>query len=100
MVCYIVSLAALILVHVAGKTKKHFYDKQLELLLLGGATFGVVDHLWNGELFLISDNWFWDAALGFVITASIFLVWLAAKFSSIVLSRECEPSKNDEQVPE
>lgn len=57
----------------------------LNLLLLGGAIFGVVDHLWNGELLLVSENWMMDLALGFVITAAIFGTWAAVvRLSSAV----------------
>jgi len=45
---------------------------QLSLLLLGGATFGVVDHAWNGDLLTFT---LLDLALGVVITAVIFGIW-------------------------
>jgi hypothetical protein len=44
-------------------------------MLYGGTLFGVIDHLWNGELFLVSASWVKDIALGFVITAAIFAGW-------------------------
>jgi hypothetical protein len=47
----------------------------LELMLLGGSTFGVIDHWWNGELMLIGDNIASDLLLGFVITLGIFIMW-------------------------
>ncbi len=47
----------------------------LNLLFWGGALFGVIDHLWNGELFLISENIGMDFLLGGVITVSILIVW-------------------------
>jgi hypothetical protein len=43
--------------------------------MLGGAVFGVVDHLWNGELFLVGPNIANDVLLGFAITATILAVW-------------------------
>jgi hypothetical protein len=48
---------------------------RLRLLLLGGVTFGVVDHTWNNELFLIGPHLWSDLGLGVAITATIFLVW-------------------------
>jgi len=50
----------------------------LSLLYWGGALFGVIDHLWNGELFLISGDIVKDLLLGAVITVSIFIFWLGA----------------------
>ncbi len=100
MVCYVITLAAAVFVHIAGKSKHSPCDKQLELLLAGGAIFGVIDHLWNGQLFLISNNWLWDLALGIVITASIFLFWSASKAFNSLSSRECQRSQNGEKVPE
>jgi hypothetical protein len=46
------------------------------LLLAGGAIFGLVDHLWNGELLLLGENLFLDLMLGVAITAAIFIVWI------------------------
>jgi len=45
------------------------------LMFYGGTLFGVIDHLWNGELFLVSENWIKDLSLGVVITAGIILAW-------------------------
>ncbi|MBU1974806.1 MAG: hypothetical protein KKG59_00205, partial [Nanoarchaeota archaeon] len=47
----------------------------LNQLFLGGAIFGVVDHLWHGELFLLGEKPLMDLALGVVITVAIFAVW-------------------------
>jgi hypothetical protein len=60
---------------IRGRQKKEPKIWWLNLMLYGGALFGVVDHLWNGELFLISTSWVKDIALGFVITAAIFAAW-------------------------
>jgi len=79
MVCYTVPLIAA-LVH-SGMRKNITGWKQsthhlwLSLLLAGGAIFGVVDHLWNGELFLIGDNIISDLLLGVTITVVIFVTW-------------------------
>ena len=37
--------------------------------------FGVIDHWWNGELFLISENIISDLLLGVAITAVILISW-------------------------
>ena len=47
----------------------------LKLLLFGAAIFGVTDHLWNGELFLIGKDIGKDIALGITITALTFVIW-------------------------
>jgi hypothetical protein len=44
-------------------------------MLYGGALFGIVDHIWHGELFLISESVVKDLFLGGVITAAIFAFW-------------------------
>jgi hypothetical protein len=79
MVCYIVPAAAAI-VHYGlrrnirnwSKSIHHFW---LSLLLAGGAIFGVVDHLWNGELFIIGKEPLIDVMLGVTITAAILVAW-------------------------
>lgn len=72
--CYTVPLAASIITTIRGRQKKDAKLHWLNFLLYGGALFGVIDHIWNGELFLVS-SWLKDIALGFVITAVIFAVW-------------------------
>lgn len=73
--CYTVPLAAAIIMTIRGRQTKGPKLWWLNLMLYGGALFGVVDHLWNGELFLVSASWVKDIALGFVITAAIFAGW-------------------------
>jgi hypothetical protein len=48
---------------------------KLNLMFYGASIFGVIDHLWNGELFLISGNTAKDLLLGVIITAAIFVGW-------------------------
>lgn len=59
--------------------------------MLGGAIFGIVDHLWNGELFLISEEPMMDILLGVTITISIFVVW--ALIVAIDKARAPKPAK-------
>ncbi len=44
-------------------------------MFYGGAMFGVIDHLWNGELFLVSANTPKDLILGVLIVVTIILLW-------------------------
>lgn len=79
MVCYAVPAIAAI-VHYGMRKKvsnwrNNTYLWWLNMMLLGGAIFGVVDHLWNGELFLIGGNIIMDLMLGIAITMTIFVVW-------------------------
>jgi hypothetical protein len=79
MVCYAVPAIAAV-VHYATRRnniswKTSVHQIWLGLLLLGGAIFGIVDHLWNGELFLIGDNIVSDLLLGVAITVSIIVIW-------------------------
>jgi hypothetical protein len=77
MVCYVVPLVvAFISSAVWGARKRGPAGWWLNLLLCGGAIFGIVDHLWHGELFLIGATPpLADLMLGTAITASIFAGW-------------------------
>ena len=79
MVCYAVPTAAAI-VHIVMRRnitswKGNTYHLWLSFLLAGGAIFGLVDHWWNGELFLIGENILMDLTLGVVITIAIVVIW-------------------------
>ena len=73
--CYLVPTAAAITTTFIWKRSKSLKLWWLLLLFYGGSFFGIIDHLWNGELFLISENWVRDMALGVVITLGIALGW-------------------------
>jgi hypothetical protein len=79
MVCYIVPIAAALVHHGLRKNVKKLNESPrqswLTLLLAGGGVFGVIDHLWNGELFLLGSNLLSDLALGTAITVGIFCLW-------------------------
>jgi len=79
MVCYIVPMAAAIAHVVMRKNiislKEGTHQIWLSLLLAGGAIFGVVDHWWNGELFLFGENILMDIMLGIAITIAIVVIW-------------------------
>jgi len=73
--CYFGPTTAAIVTTFMWKSKKTINLFWLMLMFYGGALFGVIDHLWNGELFLVSENWIKDALLGVVITVGIILAW-------------------------
>ena len=73
--CYTIPLAAAIITTVLWRRNKELKIWWLNLLLYGGALFGIVDHIWNGELFLISESLAEDLSLGGVITAAVFACW-------------------------
>lgn len=73
--CYIVPTAAAMVTTFIWKKNRSLELWWLLLLFYGGSLFGVIDHLWNGELFLISENWVKDFALGVAITTGIVLAW-------------------------
>ena len=77
MVCYIVPTVASVIEYVRNRKikQKPPHKNWLNLMFLGGALFGIIDHLWNGELFLIGANWVSDLTLGFTITAGIIGSW-------------------------
>ncbi|MBW2999370.1 hypothetical protein KY339_01750 [Candidatus Woesearchaeota archaeon] len=76
MACYAIPTIAAIVHYISRKKiptwKKSTHHSWLNLLFAGGAIFGVVDHLWNGELFAVTIA---DMMLGLTITAAIFIAW-------------------------
>jgi hypothetical protein len=76
MVCYTIPLAAALISSVVwGSRRKGPAGWWLSLLLYGGALFGVVDHLWHGELLLLGEAPLMDLLLGATITAVIVAGW-------------------------
>ncbi len=73
MACWTVPLIATLLTYIGRHTShsKDIHGFWLNIMLLGGTVFGVIDHLWYGELFIIGANWAMDLALGGAITAGI-----------------------------
>lgn len=75
--CYTVPIAGAVITTIAWAKTKNIKTWWLALLFYGGSLFGFIDHLWNGELFLISENIVSDLLLGVVITAGILITWAA-----------------------
>ena len=79
MVCYAIPTTAAVIHYFMRKNNpkigKSIQHRWLNLLLVGGAIFGIVDHAWNGELLLFGPNLFMDLALGAVITLAIVIAW-------------------------
>lgn len=73
--CYTVPTAGAIVTSILWSRSRSVKLWWLNLMLYGAAIFGVIDHLWNGELFLISENWVKDLMLGVVITLFTLGVW-------------------------
>jgi hypothetical protein len=93
--CYAIPLAAAITTSFIWKKKMTVKLWWLILMFYGGSLFGIIDHLWNRELFLISENWLKDLCLGGVITAGIILAWkvilaLAKKSPVLITSLKAE----------
>ena len=73
--CYTIPLAASVAVSIVWGVRKRPEVWWLNLLLWGGALFGIVDHIWYGELFIVTGSLASDLALGGVITAVVFAAW-------------------------
>ncbi len=74
--CYLAPTAAAIATTIIWQKNKSPGLLMLMLMFYGGSIFGLVDHLLNGELFLVSHDWTRDALLGVVITLSIVFFWV------------------------
>jgi len=98
MVCYAVPTTAAILFHFIRGKKSLWKDSQkyksLNLLLFGGAIFGVVDHLWNGEILLIGPNVLSDIMLGFAITLTTVGIWAVMAYLEAVSQRDTSKAAN------
>jgi hypothetical protein len=75
--CYAVPVAGAVVTSAIWGRTKGVKIWWLNLMFWGGAIFGVIDHLWNGELFLISKDIVKDIMLGVAITAVILVCWAA-----------------------
>ena len=88
--CYTVPTAAAIFTSLLWSRKKSVKVWWLTLMFYGAAFFGVIDHWWNGELFLVSENIASDLMLGVAITVFTVIAWwvtiLVSKKNSTLMS--------------
>jgi hypothetical protein len=91
--CYTIPAAGAIVTSVIWGKTRNLKIGWLNLLFWGGAIFGIVDHLYNGELFLVSKNIAADLTLGVVITAVILGCWgiMAPRISEKVAVLKTQP---------
>ena len=84
MCCYIIpTLTAIMHFFLRKKIpiwRENKHHTWLSMLLFGGSIFGIVDHLWNKELFLIGKNFIYDIFLGITITLVILGTWACLVF--------------------
>lgn len=91
--CYLGPTTAAIVTTCMWKSKKRVSVFWLMLMFYGASLFGIIDHLWNGELFLVSEAWVKDCMLGIVITAGLVLAWaivliLARRYPSLAAGQK------------
>ena len=72
--CYIIPTGGAIISSLIWRKNKDAKVWWLNLMFLGGALFGIIDHIWNGELF-VSQNIIKDLSLGVVISLIILASW-------------------------
>jgi hypothetical protein len=75
--CYAVPLSGAIVTSFVVRKSKNTKIWWLNLMFIGGALFGIIDHLWHGEFFTLSANIGRDLLLGVVISVFILLFWFA-----------------------
>lgn len=80
--CYVFPTVSAVITSAIWHKTKSVKMGWLNLMFWGGALFGVIDHLWNKELFLISKNIIADLMLGLTITSAIFVCWLIVIFAN------------------
>ncbi len=88
--CYAVPAVGAIVTSVVWGKTKGVRIGWLNLLFWGGALFGIIDHLWNGELFAVSENISGDLMLGVAITVAILVCW-----SLMVVINKTKPAPAD-----
>ncbi len=80
--CYVFPTAGAVIASAIWHKTKSVKIWWLSLMFWGGALFGLIDHLWNKELFMISENIAGDLMLGTTIMAAIFIFWVMVVFAS------------------
>ena len=99
MVCYIVPAACTVAAFLLGKSnkagKKNLHLDSLFLMMFGGSIFGIVDHLWNGELLMTGPEPVLDLLLGVVISTAVFMAWMGL----VVLDKHSNKERNPATFP-
>ena len=89
--CYTVPAAAAVIHYFVRKKKPEWnsdkYHTWLNLMFGGAAIFGVIDHLWNRELFMFS---LMDVLLGAAITVVILAAWIVIAHRDRVAARHAK----------
>lgn len=86
--CYTGPIVSSIIATVIYRKKKTVDTKNLCLMFYGASIFGFIDHLWNGELFLISDNIGKDLLLGVVISACVLAGWALSVYTRHLMANK------------
>ena len=73
--CYTVPLTAALITQLLNRHWQSSRGRYLNLMLYGGAIFGLIDHAWNGELLTAPQNLSSDLLLGAVITVGLITCW-------------------------
>ena len=73
--CYLAPVVGAVVTTAIGYKAKNVKLWWLTLMFYGSALFGIMDHLWKGELFLISENVMGDLLLGIAIVALTLGAW-------------------------
>ncbi|MCK5580641.1 MAG: hypothetical protein KAJ18_05140 [Candidatus Omnitrophica bacterium] len=74
--CYAIPVVGAVITSVVWKKTKDVKIWWLNIMFYGGAVFGIVDHLWNGELFVVPENLAHDLWLGCFISLAVIVCWL------------------------
>lgn len=80
MTCYVVPTAIAVL-SIVYRRKHDLHSKHAQwftMMFSGGSIFGIVDHLWNGQLLLLGPNLAQDLLLGLAITGTLLASWIVA----------------------
>jgi len=73
--CHLVPTTGAIVSSILYSKTKQAKHGLLMILFIGSSLFGVIDHWWNGELFLVSENILSDLSLGITIALATVICW-------------------------
>ena len=82
--CYIAPVIGAVVTSGVWSKTRNVKVWWLTLMFYAGALVWIIDHLWNSELFLISENIVSDLLLGVVVVAVILIAWgITAIYSKV-----------------